>query len=196
MQPSSINVSVRASAADLAAIINQSFPKELYKGQGALGTSVTVLRTGPVAVTATDNFVFLTLPIQMTFKYVVYESYPLRTNLRFKVKVNVTPDWRLKTELYYTGLSDNFVDTFQLGPVSLKPKSTVENIIQPVQKLLAPFVDAKINESIQLRAKIVPLWQNAFSPKLVSKEFSTWLKLTPEKIVMSPILTANNQISC
>jgi hypothetical protein len=194
MQPSSINISVRASAADLTTVIDQSFPKELYKGQGGLGTSVTVLRTGPVAVTATDNFVFLTLPIQMTFKYIVYESYLLRTNLKFKVKVNVTPDWRLKTDLYYTGLSDNFVDAIQLGPVSLKPKSTVENIIQPVQKLLAPFVDAKINQSIQLRAKIIPLWNNAFLPKLVSKEFSTWLKLTPEKIVMSPILITNNQI--
>jgi hypothetical protein len=194
VQPSSINLSVESSTADLAAIINRSLPKELYKEQGGLGTSVTVLRTGPVVVTATDNFIFLTLPVGLTCRYAVYESYPLRTKLRFKAKVNVTGDWRLKTDLYYTGLSDNFADTFQLGPVSLKPKSMVENIIGPVQKLLAPFIDAKVNESIQLKAKIVPLWKNAFSPTLVSKEFSAWLKLTPEKIVMSPLATANNQI--
>ena len=182
------------STVDLATIINQSLPKELYKGQGGLGTSVTVLRTGPVVVTATDNFVYFTLPVQLTFSYVVYESYPLRAGLRFKAKVNVTPDWRLKTELYYTGLSDNLADTFKLGPLSLKPKSMVENITQPVQKLLAPIIDSKVNDSIQLRAKIAPLWQSAFSPTLVSKEFSAWLKLTPEKIVMSPLLSANNQI--
>ena len=46
---SSINLSVEATAADLAAIVNQSLPKELYKGHGGMGTSVTVLRTGPVA---------------------------------------------------------------------------------------------------------------------------------------------------
>jgi hypothetical protein len=192
--PSSINLSVEASAADLAAIINQSLPKELYKGQGGLGTSVTVLRTGPIVVTASDNFVYLTLPVQLTFSYALYESYPLRAGLRFKAKVNVTPDWRLKTELYYTGLSDNLSDTFKLGPLSMKPKSMVENIAQPVQKLLAPFIDTKVNDSIQLRAKIAPLWQKAFSSTLVSKEFSAWLKLTPEKIVMSPLLTANNKI--
>jgi len=145
-------------------------------------------------MTATDNFVFLTLPIQLTSRYAIYESYPLRTELRFKARVSVTPDWRLKTELYYTGLSDNFADTFKLGPVSLKPKSMVENIVEPVQKLLAPFIDAKVNESVQLREKISPLWKNAFSPTLVSKEFSTWLKLTPERIVMSPVLMASNQI--
>jgi hypothetical protein len=192
--PSSINLSVETSAADLAAIVNRSLPKELYKGQGGLGTSVTVLRTGPIVVSATDNFVYLTLPIQLTFGYGFYESYPIRTGLRFKARVNVTPDWRLKTELYYTGLSDNLADTLKIGPISLKPKNLVENIAQPVQRLLAPIVDAKVNDSIQLRSKVAPLWQHTFSPVLVSKEFSAWLKLTPEKIVMSQLLTANNRI--
>jgi hypothetical protein len=185
---------VETSASDLATIINRSLPKELYKGQGGLGTSVTVLRTGPIVVTASDNFVYLTLPVQLTFGNAFYVSYPLRAGLRFKARVSVTPDWQLKTELYYTGLADNLADTFSLGPLSLKPKTMVENITQPVQRMLAPIIDAKINESIQLRAKIAPLWQNAFSPMLVSKEFSAWLKLTPEKIVMSPLLAANNQI--
>ncbi|BCS52162.1 DUF4403 family protein [Geobacter sp. SVR] len=192
--PSSINLSVDASASDLAAIINQSLPQQLYKGQGGLGTSVTVLRTGPAVVTAADNYVYLTLPVQLTFSYALYESYPLRAGLRFKAKVNVTPDWRLKTELYYTGLSDNLADTLKLGPLSLKPKSMVEAVSQPVQKLLTPVIDTKINDAVQLRSRVAPLWQNAFSPILVSKEFSAWLKLTPEKIVMSPLLAANNQI--
>lgn len=192
--PSSINVNVESSATDLAAIINRSLPKELYKGQGGLGTKVSVVRTGPVAVSAADNFVYLTLPVQLTFGYGLYESKPLRTGLRFKTRVNVTPEWRLKTELYYTGLADNLVDTFSLGPLSLKPRTIAESISQPVQRLLAPIIDAKVNDAVQLRARIAPLWQNAFSPLLVSKEFSAWLKLTPEKIVMSPLLTANNRV--
>lgn len=192
--PSSINVRVEATAADLAAIINQALPNDLYKGKGGLGTSVSVLRAGQVVVSASDNFVYLTLPVQLIISNALYESYPMRAGLRFKAKVNVTPDWRLKTELYYTGLSDNLADTFKLGPLSLKPKSMVEGITQPVQKLLAPIIDAKVNDAIQLRAKISPLWRNAFSPTLVSKEYCTWLKLTPQKVVMSPLLAANNTI--
>lgn len=191
---SAINLNVETTAADLAAIISKSLPKELYKGKGGLGTSVTVLRTGPVAVATADNFVYLTLPIQLTFSNAFYESYPLRAGLKFRVRVNVTPDWRLKTELYYTGLADSLVDTFKLGPISLKPKSLVENISQPVQQLLAPIIDTRINESVQLRSRITPLWQNAFQPLLVSKEFSAWLRLTPEKIVMSPLLAASNRL--
>ena len=130
--PSSINLSVETTAADLAVMINRSLPKELYKGKGELGTSVTVVRTGPITVTAADNFVYLTLPVQLTFSYALYESCPLRAGLRFRARVDVTPDWRIKTELYYTGLADNLADTFKLGPLSLKPKSMVENITQPV----------------------------------------------------------------
>lgn len=192
--PSSINVKVESSTADLAAIINQALPKDLYKGQGGLGTSVAVVRTGPVAVSAADNFVYLTLPVQLTFKYLMYESYPLRAGLRFKAKVSVTSDWRLKTELYYTGLSDNLAENFKLGPLSLQPKSMVENITQPVQKILAPIIDNKVNESVQLKAKVNRLWQGAFAPTLVSKEFNAWLKLTPQSVVMTPLLAANNQI--
>ncbi|MDU0460301.1 MAG: DUF4403 family protein [Geobacteraceae bacterium] len=192
--PSSINLDIQASASDLAAIINQSLQKELYKGQGGLGTAVTVARTGPIAVSASDNFVYFTLPVQLTFSYSLYESVPLRAGLRFKARVSATPDWRLKTEVYYTGLSDNLADTFRLGPLTFKPKTMVDNITQPVQRLLAPIIDSKVNDSVQLRAKVAPLWQNAFSPRLVSREFSAWLKLTPQKIVMSPLLAANNQL--
>lgn len=192
--PSSINVTVETSAADLAGIINQSLPKELYKGQGGLGTSVSVLRTGPMVVNAADNYVYLTLPVQLTFKYALYESYPLRAGLKFKAKIDVTPDWRLKTEVYYIGLSDNLAESFKLGPLSLKPKSMVDNISQPVQKLLAPMIDTKVNDAVQLRNKVNGVWQKAFSPTLVSKEFSAWLKLAPERIVMSPLSAANNQI--
>ena len=192
--PSSINLSVEATAADLAAIVNKSLPQKLYQGQGGLGTSVTVLRTGPAVVSASDNFVHLTLPVQLTFSYGLFESYPLRAGLKFKARIQVTPDWRLKTELYYTGLSDGLADSFKLGPLSLKPKNMVENIVLPVQRQLAPVIDNKINDSVQLRTKIAPLWQNAYTPKLVNKDFNAWLKLTPEKIVMSPLLASNNKI--
>jgi hypothetical protein len=191
---SSINLSVVTSATDLATIINQVLPKDLYKGQGAMGTSVTVVRTGPVLVAAKDNFIYFWLPIQLTSQYAAYESYPIRTQLRFKASSYVTKDWRLKTELYYTGLSDNLADSFKLGPISLSPKSMVEGVVQPVQKLLAPYIDDKINEAVQLRAKVTPVWNNAFTPVLVSKEFSTWLRLTPEKVYMSPLSATNNQV--
>lgn len=194
MPPSSINLTVDATAADIGTIVNKSLPKELYKGQSSLGTSVTVLRTGPVAVTAADNFIYFAVPVQLTFSYAIYESKPLRAELRFKARLSVLPDWRLKTELYYTGLADNLADSFSIGPISIKPKSTVEGLTQPIQRLLAPIIDAKVNDAVQLRAKVTPVWQNAFTPRLVNREYGAWLKLTPEKVLMGPLQAASNRV--
>ena len=189
-----INLSVDAHTADLSRILNQSLQKDLYKGKGALGTSVEVIRTGPAVITAANDFVYLFLPVQISFGYGVFTTAPLKTELRFKAKITPTIDWRLKTELYYTGLSDGLADSVRLGPLTLNPKSLAEGITQPLQKLLAPIINTKVNEAVKLREKISPMWQSAFTPVLVDKRFSAWLKLTPEKVVLGPLQTANNKL--
>ena len=189
-----INLSIDTTTADLSRILNQSLQKELYKGNGGLGTSVEVLRTGPAIITAANDFVYLSLPVQLSFGYGMFTTAPLKTDLRFKAKITTTADWRLKTELYYTGLSDGLAETVKLGLITLKPRSMAEGVMQPIQKLLAPIINTKVNEAVKLREKIAPLWQNAFTPVLVDKNFSAWLKLAPEKIALGPLQAANNKL--
>lgn len=189
-----INLSVDANTADLSRILNQSLQKDLYKGKGALGTSVEVIRTGPAVITAANDFVYLSLPVQISFGYGMFTSAPLKTELRFKAKITPTTDWRLKTELYYTGLSDGLADSVRLGPITLNPRSLAEGVTQPLQRLLAPIINTKVNEAVKLREKISPMWQSAFTPVLVDKKFSAWLKLAPEKVVLGPLQTANNKL--
>lgn len=192
--PSTLNLSITATAADLAALVNRSLPNKLYEGQGMLGSVVTVTRTGPVGITAADDYLHLFVPVQLVFSNAFSQSYPLKAGLRFKARLQVTADWRIVTELHYTGLAEGVADTLKLGPLTLKPKSAVEGITQPVQRYLAPVIDEKLNNTISLREKLTPLWVGAFTPTLVNKDFSTWLKLTPERIAMSPIRASDNQV--
>jgi len=189
-----INLSVDAHTADLSRLLNQSLQKDLYKGKGALGTSVEVIRTGPAVITAANDFVYLSLPVQISFGYGMFTTAPLKTELRFKAKITPTSDWLLKTELYYTGFSDGLADSVRLGPLTLNPKSLAEGVTQPLQRLLAPIINTKVNEAVKLREKISPMWQSAFTPVLVDKRFSAWLKLAPEKVVLGPLQTANNKL--
>lgn len=193
--PSSINLTVETSATNLSAIINQSLPTELYKSRGGVGTGVKLSRIAPVSVTASDNYIHLNIPVQLVLFSGFYESPALRADLRFKTRVDVTPDWRLKTEVYYTGLSDNVPQTMKIGPISMNPRSILESITLPVQRIIAPVIDSKINDAVQLKNKVSPLWQNAFNPILLNKEFSIWLKLTPDKILMTPLSASSNNIS-
>ena len=194
VQSSTINLQVETSTADLGNILTRSIKKDLYRGEGSFGTSVEILRTGAVAATASNDFVYLTIPVQLTFGYGMFTTGPIKTDLRFKTKVNVTPDWLLKTELYFIGLSDGLTDTLRLGMVTLNLRSLVESVMQPVQKLLAPIIDNKLNETVKLRDKIAPLWRDAFTPVLIDNKFNAWLKMSPEKIVMSPLSATNNRL--
>ena len=65
--PSTINIRVDAAAADLANILNKSVSKDLFKGQGGYGTSVEIVRNGPIVVTTANDFVNLSIPVQLTF---------------------------------------------------------------------------------------------------------------------------------
>ena len=194
LHSSTINLRVETSTADLGNILNKSINKDLYKGQGSFGASVEIVRTGPVVVTSSNDYIYLSLPVQLTFGYGMLSTGTLKSNLRFKAKVSVAPDWRLKTELYYTGLSDGLSDNMSLGMITIKPKTLVESVMLPLQRLLAPIIDNKLNDNVRLRDKIAPLWQDAFTPVLVDKKFSAWLKLSPERIVMSPLSATNNQL--
>ena len=89
---STINLRVETSTADLGNILNKSINKDLYKGQGSFGASVEIVRTGPVVVTSSNDYIYLSLPVQLTFGYGMFSTGPLKSNLRFKAKVNVTPD--------------------------------------------------------------------------------------------------------
>lgn len=194
MPASTINLAIEAEAGDLAVLLERALPRELYKGNAAPGIVMTVVRSEPPQLTAHDDFIHVALPVQVTFGAGLYALPPLRAGLRFKVRLHATPDWRIASELVYTGLSDSLTDTVRLGPLTLKPKSMVEASIQPLQRLLTPLFDNKLNDALQLKARVTPLWQQAFTPLLLNKELSTWLRLSPQAIAISPIQARNNRI--
>jgi len=56
---SSLNVPVEVSAADLAKTLNQVIGSEIYKGSTKYrGLTADILRNGPMAVSAADNFLY------------------------------------------------------------------------------------------------------------------------------------------
>lgn len=61
---SSLNVSIEASSSEISKALNQAIHKELYKGlTKTRGLTVDLLRNGPIAVSAADNYLYFTLPI-------------------------------------------------------------------------------------------------------------------------------------
>jgi len=194
-EASTLNIPIEASTDDLARVMNQTVGKELYKGSTTTrGLTADVVRNGPIVITAADNCLYITLPVGMTLSYGMFATRAISLKLKFKVKATITPDWRFHTEINYLGLSDLLAENIGIGPLSLKPRSIVEGITQPLQKVLSDLVTRKINEQIPLKAQIAKVWNMAQKPVLLDKNYNAWLRLTPREVMLYPLYAQNNRV--
>lgn len=192
---SSLNVPVETSTDDLGKALNQAVRKELFKGSTRTrGLTADIVRNGPIAVSAADNYLYFTLPVSMSLSYGMFETPAITLKLKFKASARITPDWKLNTEIYYLGLSDLLAEDIGVGPFSLKPRSIMEGITQPVQQVLSDIVSRKINEQFPLKSEISKVWYAAQKPVLLDKTYNAWLKLTPREVMLSPLYAHNNKV--
>jgi len=194
-ETSTLNIPIEASTDELARVLNQTVRKELYKGSTRTkGLTADVVRNGPIVVSAADNFLYVTLPVAMSLSYGMFETQAIPLKLKFKATAGITPDWRMQTEIYYMGLSDLLAEEVGIGPLSLKPRSIVEGITQPVQKVLSDLLAKKVNDLFPLKAQVAKVWNIAQKPVLLDKNYNAWLKLAPREVVMYPLYAQNNRV--
>lgn len=194
-ETSTLNIPIEMSTAELAKILNISVRKELYKGSTKTkGMSADVLRNGPIVITAADNFLYITMPVTMSLSYSMFETQPVSMKLKFRATASVTPDWLLHTDIFYLGVSELLAEDIGVGPLSFKPRSIIDSITQPVQKLLSDLVAQKINEQLPLKTQVAKVWDTAQTPILLDKTYKTWLKLTPRDVMLFPLYAQNNRV--
>ena len=192
---SSINVPIETSSDEIGKALNKAVGKELYKGSTKTsGISAIIVRNGQIAVSAADNFIYFTVPVSLTLKYGMFDAPPVAVKLKFKANARVTPDWKVSTEIYYLGLSDLFAEEIGIGPFSLKPRSIVDGVTQPLQRLLSNVVSKNINELFPLRSQVAKVWNAAQKPLLVDKNYNAWLRLTPREVTLFPLQAQNNRV--
>ena len=194
-ESSTLNIPIETSTDEIAKILNQTVRKELYKGSTKTrGVSAEVARNGTMTVSAADNFLYITIPITLSLSSGMFETKPISLRLKFKANAGVTPDWRMHTEIYYLGLSDLLAEDIGIGPLSIKPRSFVDGITQPVQKVLSDLIAQKINELLPLKAQVAKVWNTAYKPVLLDKGYNAWLKLTPREVMLYPLYAQNNRV--
>ncbi len=192
---STVYVPIEATAADLTKILNQAIAIDIYKGSTKYrGLTADIKRNGPMAVSAVDNYLYLTVPISLVLNYGMFDIPPVYFKLRFKLAARITSDWRLSAEIYYMGLSDLLAEDVGIGPLSIKPRSIVEGITQPVQRLLSDVISKTINAKYPLKPQIAKVWLAAQKPVLLDKRYNAWLRLTPQNVMLSPLYAQHNQV--
>jgi len=192
---SSLNVPIEVSSEEVAKVLNQAIRRELYKGSTKTrGVTADILRNGQIVVSAADNYIYFTLPVTMSLSYGMFETAAIPLNLKFRANPRVSPDWKLNAEIHYIGLSDLLAEDTGVGPISIKPRSIVEEITKPLQQVLSDLINRKINEKFPLKSQVARAWNAVQKPVSVDRSRNAWLKLTPREVMLSPLQTRNNRI--
>lgn len=192
---STLNIPIETSTDELARVLNQSIRRDLYKGSTRTsGLTADVLRNGNIAISASDNYLYVTLPITMSLSYRMFETPSIPMKLRFRVNAGVTPDWRVYTGIQYLGLSDLLAEEVGIGFFSFKPRKIVEDFTQPLQQILSDQISQKINELFPLKSQVAGVWNMAQKPVLLDKNYNAWLKLTPGEVMLYPLYAQNNSV--
>jgi len=194
-EASTLNIPIEVTTDELAKILNATVSKELYKGSTATkGMSADLFRNGPISLSAADNFIYITLPVTISLSYSMFETKPIPLKLKFKATASVTPDWRMHADVIYLGVSDLLAEEVGLGPLKFRPRSIVEGVSQPVQKVMSAMVEKKLNEQLSLKTQVAKVWTTAHTPILLDKTYKTWLKMVPQEIMLSPLYAQNNKV--
>ena len=192
---SSVNITFEASSRTLTTALNQMIGTEIYRGSTKTsGLTADIVRTGPITLTAADNCLYFTVPVMMSLWYGGFQSPAVSSKLKFKLNPEITPDWKLHAEISYMGLSDLFAEEMGGGLLSIKPRSIIEGMTQQLQKAMSDLISKKINEKDSLKAEMEEVWFAAQKPVLLDKNYRTWLKITPQEVMLYPICAAHNQV--
>lgn len=192
---SHLTVTIEDSASEIASLLNRVVARDLYKGSTkTTGLTADVLRNGPIAVSASDNYIFFTIPVTLSLSYGMFETHPFATRLKFKVRPTVTPDWKIVADVHYTGLSDALAENVGIGPLSIKPRSILEGITQTLQRTLSEKVTKKLNEKFPLKSRVAEAWNAAQKPLLLNRSYGAWLDLVPHELVLHPFYAQNDRV--
>ena len=192
---STLNITVEATEKDITNNLNRIIPKELYKGYTTTrGVNAVILRNGLIAVHAADNYLYLTVPVTMTVGFGSFETVPIANKLKFKLTARVTPDWKIKAEVFYLGLSEVLAENIGLGFFSVNPRNVVDGITQPVQRVLSDLISTKLNEQFPLKVEVTKVWNSAHKPILIDKNYSAWLNITPQEVLIYPFYAQNGLV--
>jgi hypothetical protein len=192
---SNVNVTLEAATDDLARRLNLLVGAELYKGSTKItGLTTVISRSGPIVIGAANDYIHLTFPVAMTLNYGSFKAPSVPLTLKFRMGARITPDWKIAADVHYLGLSDLVTEKIGIGPLSIKPRSIVDGLTQPLQQVLSDLITKKINDTFSLKAQIAKAWQAAQKPVLLNKNFSTWLKITPRSVMLYPLYARDNLV--
>ena len=203
-----LNLPIEMPIAELQSQINAQikgliYEDNSYEDNGGDNLKAKVWKINPIRVVAKDSTFLFEVPLKIWVSagYKVsplgidlsgYKDTEFSITIRLISKIGISSNWKLNSETYVDSYDWITEPNVKVAGVRIPIKSMVSRLLNHNFEKITGLIDQQVAGSIEIKKYVEAAWTLARQPVLLSKEFDTWLVVTPTAIVMTPLMVSNN----
>ncbi len=204
-----INFPVEISVTEIQKQINAQVAGVLFEDNDLEKDNLMlrVSKREPIQVEARSNYFNFTVPITIWAKagwkvsplgitLSKYEETEFAINVKFATKVGVDQQWNVTTHTSANGFDWVSKPFLKIGGFDIPMASIIGNIIDQQQGHIAKQIDREVKGKLPLRRYVAEAWKTVQDPVLVSSQYDTWLKISPQALMMTPLEGKGQVVRC
>ncbi|MBP7173531.1 MAG: DUF4403 family protein [Cloacibacterium sp.] len=197
---SSISIPMSLPISEIQRLTNRSIVGTLYEDQSYENNNNDQLKTkvekdGDIVLKAlTNNRLMFSVPLKIwaekgvgTLGVYSYQSTQFRVVMNFISSVEFLPNWSLKTSTTTAGFVWKEKPILDYGQIKIPITSLIEGVLTKQQAKFTTVIDDEIKKKMNLQPHLLAAWNQFAHPVQISEEYNTWLKITPQTVMMTPV---------
>ena len=185
-----------------ASVQNLIFEDNLYTDNNNDQFKVKVWKTRPIRlVGGTKQNLLIEVPLKIwaekgigTLGIYSYQNTTFETVMYFNTQLTFNNNWTMTTKTSPMGFKWVTKPVLDFGKIKVPITSLVETSLKQQQAEFSKTIDEMMRSQLNFQKYAVMAWNQFAEPFNISEDYSTWLKITPVSVNISPLEFYGNQI--
>jgi hypothetical protein len=204
---SDINFPIKIPLEELNNIINSQTQNLLYEDNSYTDNNndqfkIKVWKTRPIRLVAgtAQNFL-IEVPLKIwaekgigTLGVYHYQATEFEAVMYFNSTLNFNKNWSITTQTKSNGYKWVQKPVMDFGAVKIPITPLVEKSLKTEQDKFCATIDQQMAVQLNFQKTLLEAWNNFRQPFLINSDYDTWLKISPQKISVSPLKFYKNEI--
>jgi hypothetical protein len=203
--PTQLVVSLKISTSEIENQINKSVVGLLYEDDSYEDNSndllkIKVWKTNQAKVTSpVDDKLLINLPLKVwvskgysVLGFTTFQETEFELDLSFETHFFWNEQWKINSKTSYKEFKWISKPVLKFGMITIPITPFVEDVLTTKLKEFEVKIDEQISEKLVFKDKIIEYWNTFSNPVLVSKDYQTWIKISPLAIKSTPIKIQNS----
>lgn len=204
---SSITMPVKIPLSEISNMVNASVKDLIYEDHSYEDNNndqfkVKVWKIKPIRIVGgTQNNLLIAVPLKVwaekgigTLGVYTYQNTTFETVMFFNTQLTVNNNWTISTKTTANGFQWLNKPVLDFGRIKIPITSLVEKSLKEQQAKFCTTIDSQMATQLNFQQLAITAWNLFSEPFEVSKDYKTWLKITPLKVNLTPLKFYGNEI--